>query len=346
MTRSQRSRLLVWLAVTILGGAIGYAYTVWSYPLNAADGAPPLRGMRAGLMIAAATGGFEIFAMRGPVGRWLKTRPLGMNFLLRLLINSAIIVLLLQLNIRLVAARGFALAQDYRFSDLVADTLFSLAAMSAVLFVLQMRQLVGPRLFAKLLAGRYLQPREEERIFVILDIVGSSLIAGRIGNQAFHRFVSRVFFDIDAPIVDHGGEVISFVGDALIAGWPLGGRERNGEAVAAVFAALDTLERHAAGYRDDFGLEPHMRAVIHGGPVVAGETGDSRRQITYLGDVLNMASRIEQKAKELGASVVISDSLLARTDLPGGVTARRLCAFTPRGGSGPLAVCALEREAG
>ena len=68
MTRSQKSRLAVWLTVAVAGALIGYFYTALSYPLAGPEAAPALRGMRAGFMIAAASGGFEIFAMRGRAG--------------------------------------------------------------------------------------------------------------------------------------------------------------------------------------------------------------------------------------------------------------------------------------
>ncbi|MCB2079859.1 MAG: adenylate/guanylate cyclase domain-containing protein [Novosphingobium sp.] len=346
MTRSQQARLVVWLTVAVAGGLIGYFYTALSYPLTGVEGAPPLRGMRAGFMIAAATSWFEIFAMRGPVGRWLKAKPLSVSLVVRLLIHTAMIVGLLQFNIRIVSFPGVDIGNVYRPKDMVQDVAFSLLAMSAVLFVIQMRQLVGPRTFRNLLTGRYHQPRSEERIFAIFDIAGSTAIAGKLGDEDFHAFVSQVFFDIDAPIVDDGGEVMSFVGDALIANWPLCAPERNACAIGAAFRVMDVLEARAQDYLHRFGVTPRLRAVLHGGPVVAGETGDSRRQITYLGDVLNVASRIEAVAKQTGAVIVISDSLLARCELPEGVAVRALGSYDLKGVSGPVPVSELAAEAG
>ena len=221
-----------------------------------------------------------------------------------------------------------------------------LATMSAVLFVIQMRQLVGPRTFRSLLTGRYHQPQREERIFVIFDIAGSTAIAEKLGDEAFHAFVSQVFFDIDAPIVDGGGEVMSFVGDALIADWPLRTPERNGQAVKAAFRVMDELQARSEFYQQRFGVAPRLRAVLHGGTVVAGETGDSRRQITYLGDVLNVASRIEAVAKKTGAVVSISDSLLQRCKFPEGVAARALGRYDLKGVSDPVAISELVADAG
>ena len=346
MTRSQKSRLAVWLTVAVAGALIGYFYTALSYPLAGPEAAPALRGMRAGFMIAAASGGFEIFAMRGRAGRWLKALPLGISLAMRMTIHAVMIFALLQLNVRFISYPGHDIGDFYRLSDLLQDVAFSLLAMGSVLFVIQMRQLVGPRTFRSLLTGRYHRPHREERIFVIFDIVGSTAIAEKLGDEGFHAFVSQVFFDIDAPVVDDGGEVMSFVGDALIADWPLRTPERNGQAVKAAFRVMDELQARSEFYQQRFGVAPRLRAVLHGGTVVAGETGDSRRQITYLGDVLNVASRIEAVAKKTGAVVSISDSLLQRCKFPEGVAARALGRYDLKGVSDPVAISELVADAG
>ena len=51
---------------------------------------------------------------------------------------------------------------------------------------------------------------------------------------------------------------------------------------------------------------PEIRIVLHAGPVVAGECGDAKLSIVYLGDTLNAAARIEETAKTLGHDVLIS----------------------------------------
>ena len=346
MTRSQKRRFLLVAVVGLIGGLIGYVYTSLSYRPGAPDAASPLRGVRVGILIAASGTAFEVMAMRGPIGRWLKRLPVLPSFVVRTLIYTGLISAILQLNVRIISLSHADFSGVYRFDDMVRDVTFSLAATAAIIFVIQMRQLIGPRTFRNLLSGRYHSPRREERIFVIFDIVGSTAAAERLGDERFHAFVSQVFFDIDAPIVDHGGEVMSFVGDALIADWPLLTRERNGQAVRAALDVMDVLHDRASAYEARFGFTPRLRAVLHGGPVIAGETGDSRRQITYLGDVLNIASRIEGVAKGTGTQIAISDSLLVRSALPEDAHAEPLGEFPVKGAERPVAISAIVRDAG
>jgi adenylate cyclase len=66
---------------------------------------------------------------------------------------------------------------------------------------------------------------------------------------------------------------------------------------------------------------PRFRGGLHGGIVTAGEIGDLRQQIVFVGDILNTAARLEEYAKRTGVDLVISGPLLHRLTLPRGVMA-------------------------
>jgi class 3 adenylate cyclase len=82
-------------------------------------------------------------------------------------------------------------------------------------------------------------------------------------------------------------------------------------------------------------------AGLHGGTVTAGELGDLRRQIVFVGDILNTAARLEEYAKRSGLDLVVSGSLLDRLELPPGVTARLCGELTLRGKEAPVAAYSL-----
>jgi adenylate cyclase len=65
--------------------------------------------------------------------------------------------------------------------------------------------------------------------------------------------------------------------------------------------------------------------------VTAGELGDLRQQIVFVGDILNTAARLEEYAKRSGLDLVISGVLLERLALPAGVEARRCGELELRG---------------
>jgi adenylate cyclase len=88
---------------------------------------------------------------------------------------------------------------------------------------------------------------------------------------------------------------------------------------------------------------PTFRASLHYGEIVAGEIGDVRREIAYVGDTLNTAARLLDAAKEMGRDVLASNELLAAAQLPQEVTAEKLPMLSVRGRAQPLGVAALAR---
>jgi adenylate cyclase len=66
---------------------------------------------------------------------------------------------------------------------------------------------------------------------------------------------------------------------------------------------------------------PTFRGGLHGGIVTAGELGDLRRQIVFVGDILNTAARLEEYAKRTGYDLVVSGAVLKQIALPPDVQA-------------------------
>jgi adenylate cyclase len=321
-TLSDQRRLRTWLVAAVLGGLIGYGYVFVIAPWTPMRGHGPMpieafNGFRVGMFIAALAVGFELYGMRTVIGDWLRRLSFVPAFIIREAILVVIVVLSLALNSILSRwLGGMEPIFHYPLNALLIDAVFSFVVCGLVLFVIQMRQLIGPRTLTNILLGRYHRPIQEERLFVFFDLRDSTLIAAKIGDERFHALLSSVFADADREVVDHGGEVHSYVGDAMIATWPLGDVRKNGRAIEAAFAIIDGLEKATTKYRRLFAVTPRFRVALHGGPVIAGECGDSKRQITYLGDVLNVAARLEQLAKTIDADFVASADMLPRIALP------------------------------
>ena len=321
-TLSDQRRLRTWLAAVVAGGVIGYGYIFVIAPwtpmrVHGPMAVEALKGFRVGMLIAGLAVGFELYGMRTVIGDWLRRLSFVSAFILREAMLIAMVVVSLVLNSLLSRwMEGDEPIFHYPLESLLIDAAFSFAVCGLVLFVIQMRHLIGPRTLTNILLGRYHRPIKEERLFVFFDLRESTRIAAKIGDERFHALLSSVFADADREVVDHGGEVHSYVGDAMIATWPLGDVKRNGRAVLAAFAIVDGLEKATAKYRRRFGVTPQFRVALHGGAVIAGECGDSKRQITYLGDVLNVAARLEQLAKMIDADFVASADMLPRLALP------------------------------
>jgi adenylate cyclase len=83
--------------------------------------------------------------------------------------------------------------------------------------------------------------------------------------------------------------------------WELATGVRSANCVRCFFGMRETVAREASRYRRDFGVVPAFRGGLHGGTVTAGELGDLRQQIVFVGDILNTAARLEEYAKRGGS---------------------------------------------
>ena len=222
---------------------------------------------------------------------------------------------------------------------------FALAVSALIVFVLRVRDLIGSEAFTSLLLGRYHRPVSEERVFLFLDLAGSTAYAEKHGDLSAQELLKAVFAAIAEPVRRHRGQVDDYIGDQVIVSWPLARGLERARCVACVFAILDTLDRDRERWRTRFGLVPELRAALHGGSVVTAEVGVDRHKIAYFGDVMNATARLEGLCRETGRSVLISDAVLARLPaLPEGIAAEALGAYRLRGRSETMAVHALAQS--
>ena len=111
------------------------------------------------------------------------------------------------------------------------------------------------------------------------------------------------------------------------------------------FVARELIERRRESYVGRYGAVPAFRTALHFGEIVAGEIGNVRREIAYVGDTLNVAARMLEATKSTGRDVLVSADLLKRAALPAGLKAEPLPTLTVRGREAPLAIAALQRSA-
>jgi class 3 adenylate cyclase len=145
--------------------------------------------------------------------------------------------------------------------------------------------------------------------------------------------------------VAHGGEVHAYVGDAVIVTWPLAqeGRGPAARCLDCFFAVEARIEQSAPSYREAFGWVPGFRGALHAGPVVISECGESRRQIAYFGDTMNVTARLQEQAKEAGRSLLVSAELLERVRTGPDLRIEALGKAALRGRAAAVEVFAVER---
>ena len=131
------------------------------------------------------------------------------------------------------------------------------------------------------------------------------------------------YFDCQVPaILEHGGEVLKFMGDGLLAIFPVAGGEAEAARVCAqALAAARETEKlvDALGFRSALGHIASLKfgLALHIGSVMYGNVGGGNRlDFTCIGPAVNLAARLEKLASRLGRTIVASEAF-ARLCGPG-----------------------------
>ena len=139
--------------------------------------------------------------MLGPWSRAVQHWPLGVVFLLRTLIYG--IVFMLVPNAMSALVHG-SLAPFRDPTRVVTGTTLALSFAFALCinFALTASRLLGPRTMMSFVTGRYYRPREEHRIVLFADLIGSTKLGEQLGDQKFHAFLNQVFWDMTEPVLE------------------------------------------------------------------------------------------------------------------------------------------------
>lgn len=335
-SRNRRDwRIILWLS---LGSAVISAY----FGYATGDG-PAWRGVLAGvghsIIIATPILLFEVKGQRLGLVRRLRRLPLLWYFAFRVVFYVVVIVAGLLVGHLVFAEHGVRFDQGFRDSLVFA---VSMAVLTNLAF--QIGSLLGFRTLRSLVAGRYSRPRTEQKAFLLIDMKNSTGMAERLGPLRFHELLNDFFRDVADAALECQAEIHKYVGDEAILTWPSESALSEGDVVACPFIALDFIAANKERYNERFGVAPQFRAALHYGEIVAGEIGDVRREIAYVGDTLNVAARLLESAKTVGRDILVSADLLARSALPPGVVAEPLPTLAVRGREAPLEVAALSRS--
>jgi adenylate cyclase len=337
MTLSSRERrewrIIIGLSIgsTVISALFGY-FMGPETPLHSA-----MMGVINSVVIATPILLFEVKGQHTALFRRLRRLPLWAYFAIRVLFYVVVIVGGLVV-VRVLHGDSQALFNDVFLISLA----FAIAMAVLANLVFEMGLLLGFGTLRNLLTGRYVQPKREQKAFLLIDMKDSTGLAERLGPIRFHELLNAFFRDVSDAALECGAEIHKYVGDEAILTWP-GGRLAEGASLACPFVARDLIAASSQKYKQRFGVVPEFRAALHYGEIIAGEIGDVRREIAYVGDTLNVAARLLEAAKAMGHDIMVSADVLQHARLPTDVKAEPLPTLTVRGRAAPLAILALER---
>ena len=190
--------------------------------------------------------------------------------------------------------------------------LYTLVIYSLLLFCLQINHLLGEGVLWKFIRGKYHKPREEERIFMFLDMKSSTTIAEQLGHVRFYTLLNELFHEISEPVLQTKAEIYQYVGDEIVLTWEVEHGLKNSNCLKTFFLFKENLLRNSKNYLKNFGVKPEFKAGLHFGKVISAQIGDLKREIVYNGDVLNTTARIQNECNKYQRDCLISGMLMDR----------------------------------
>lgn len=228
-------------------------------------------------------------------------------------------------------AGSFATDREGGFSDAHLRTLLGLRKPLGMAIKIRVqaeiarnvvRTYLGPRAGLRVLNGQ-IQRGDGETIPAALwysDLRGSTAMADRMETDAFIAMLNGYFEATAGAVLNQDGEILGFIGDAVLAIFPAdGGEAAERAACARALAAADEATGRMAGLNEErakagaealsFGLGLHFGDVMFGNIGVA-----ERLTFNVIGRTVNEVCRLEELTREDDGSVLASAAFAARID--------------------------------
>lgn len=173
---------------------------------------------------------------------------------------------------------------------------------------------VGNRAGARILGGQIRRGHNDtmQAAIWLSDLRGFTALSDRLPAETVVQILNHYFDCQVTAIRGHGGEVLKFMGDGLLAVFPIdeyvgdaahvctrvleAARESRASVEALAFPVGDVIERFR------FGVALHVGNILYG-----NIGGGNRLDFTCIGPAVNLAARLEKIAGRLGRTVVVSE---------------------------------------
>ncbi|TYC53417.1 adenylate/guanylate cyclase domain-containing protein [Rhodobacterales bacterium] len=179
-----------------------------------------------------------------------------------------------------------------------------------------------------------------EAVIYFSDMRNSTSIAETLGPESYLRWLNT-YFDVTAgAVLDNGGEVLDFIGDAVLGVFPIGSQGLDVAVEKAIASADDTCRRlETLNKAPLFGTSMQSGIALSVGSVMFGNIGVAHRlTFSVIGQTVHAATRIESLTKSLGVGVLMTEDIARRaTD-----RSRPVGAFELGGFAAPQPLYALE----
>ena len=329
----------------IIGLVVGFLFAVGEFAVRINTNDPQalfpllIRGMFTGSLAFGLIALFEVMFK----DRFIQKRFIYLVIARSVVYTSIIILCLFLTNIVWFWANGGTPANE-EFVNYINEDVFIINIVAAYLIVIfivglgHINNLHRKGELFNFIIGRYHLPREVNRIFCFIDLKGSTRIAEKLGNLHYAAFMKDFYSDITDAILVSNAQVYQYVGDEIVLSWSYENGLKENNAVDCFFRMKELIDKRKSYFLEKYGEYPEFRAGLHGGRVVVTWIGEVKKEIVYIGDVLNTTARIQQYCKPWNRDFLVSEDLLKEFPYTEKIPCTFIEEITPRGKSSSVRV--------
>jgi adenylate cyclase len=157
------------------------------------------------------------------------------------------------------------------------------------------------------------EPATRTVAVLFADIVGFTKLTETLSPERTFALLRSFQERSSAIVFQHGGTLDKYLGDGFMA--TFGSIDQQPDAAARALACAFELQQEIERWsrkRSARGVHPLRVSVgVHCGPVTVGNLGGRERiEFTVVGDVVNVASRLEEATREIGGSIIASEDCI------------------------------------
>ncbi|HUQ08002.1 MAG TPA: adenylate/guanylate cyclase domain-containing protein [Kofleriaceae bacterium] len=181
--------------------------------------------------------------------------------------------------------------------------------------------------------------QKREMTVYFSDIAGFTTISEGLTPEKLVALLNDYLTNMTDLVLEHGGVVDKYIGDAVMAFWgaPIPNEAHAVSGIKCAIAMRKRCEEMRPKWKEEYGVDVTARAGLSSGHVVVGNMGSKHKlNYTVMGDMVNLASRLEGANKAYGTYLMISETCHAQVkDL---VVARELDYLAVKGKERPVTV--------
>jgi adenylate cyclase len=321
ISRITKSRVKSVLSIALLWTITDYIIVLYRENFSSLH---PIRNLeiREGVifLLSIIMGYLFVFKLK----RLFRKYPLWLNFILTslILILSAFLIVFTvhfvnSLFIQRISTReafnkiiDYALYKDW----LLTKIIYWLIVFFITQLFVTLNDKYAPGVFIDIMLGKYLQPQTEKRIVMFMDLKDSTPTAEKLGDMQYFKFLREFIYLISAAIIEFEGSIYQYVGDEVIASWPLNNKNAR-KCMDAIIEARKNIQKQSEEFRKLYNVVPEFRVGIHVGNVTMGEIGVLKKDLAMSGDTMNTTARIRSACNELNHKFIVSKSFMDNIDL-------------------------------